>query len=83
MKNRDYTDLRNKTIFDFCTDEELMDSGFEFIVKDKDRYMRFVKENPSQNAFWLLRIGVNVLKDEHFVEAVEREFADLTIPGLE
>ena len=37
MKNRDYTDLRNKTIFDFCTDEDVLDDLVG--ITDKEEYL--------------------------------------------
>lgn len=83
MKSRDYTDLRNKTIFDFCTDEELIKGDFDQVLGYKDEYTKFVKENPSSNAADLLRIAVEILHDKELVSAIERYFPDVTIPGYE
>ena len=38
MKNRDYTDLRNKTIFDFCTDKKVLEAIA--IFADKEEYLK-------------------------------------------
>ena len=83
MKSRDYTDLRNKTIFDFCTDEELIKGDFDQVLEYRDEYTKFVKENPSSNAADLVRIAVEVLHDEELIDAIERDFSDVTIPGYE
>lgn len=81
MKNKDYTNLKDKTIFDFCTDEELIKNGFGHVVEDKEEFIRFMKENPSSNAWMLLQLAVEVLHDDK--EAIERDFSDVTIPRYE
>ena len=83
MKNRDYTDLRNKTIFDFCTDEELIKNGFEHVVENKERFIRCAKKYPETNAWFYIQIAEEVLHDDALTEAVERDFSDITIPRYE
>lgn len=83
MKNKDYTNLKDKTIFDFCTDEELIKNGFGHVVEDKEEFIRFMKENPSSNAWMLLQLAVEVLHDDKLIEAIERDFSDETIPRYE
>lgn len=83
MKNKDYTNLKDKTIFDFCTDEELIKKGFGHVVEDKEEFIRFMKENPSSNAWMLLQLAVEVLHDDKLIEAIERDFSDVTIPRYE
>lgn len=83
MKNKDYTNLKDKTIFDFCTDEELIKKGFGHVVEDKEEFTRFMKENPSSNAWMLLQLAVEVLHDDKLIEAIERDFSDVTIPRYE
>ncbi|EEK16830.1 hypothetical protein PORUE0001_0498 [Porphyromonas uenonis 60-3] len=83
MKNKDYTNLKDKTIFDFCTDEELIKNGFGHVVEDKEEFIRFMKENPSSNALMLLQLAVEVLHDDKLIEAIERDFSDVTIPRYE
>ncbi len=83
MKNKDYTNLKDKTIFDFCTDEELIKNGFGHVVEDKEEFIRFMKENPSSNAWMLLQLAVEVLHDDKLIEAIERDFSDVTIPRYE
>ncbi|WP_311566993.1 hypothetical protein [Porphyromonas uenonis] len=83
MKNKDYTNLKDKTIFDFCTDEELIKNGFGHVVEDKEEFIRFMKENLSSNAWMLLQLAVEVLHDDKLIEAIERDFSDVTIPRYE
>ena len=83
MKSKDYTNLKDKTIFDFCTDEELIKKGFGHVVEDKEEFIRFMKENPSSNAWMLLQLAVEVLHDDKLIEAIERDFSDVTIPRYE
>ncbi|WP_298543611.1 hypothetical protein [uncultured Porphyromonas sp.] len=83
MKSRDYTNLKDKTIFDFCTDEELIKNGFGHVVEDKEEFIRLMKEKPSSNAWMLLQLAVEVLHDDKLIEAIERDFSDVTIPRYE
>lgn len=83
MKNKDYANLKDKTIFDFCTDEELIKNGFGHVMEDKEEFIRFMKENPSSNAWMLLQLAVEVLHDDKLIEAIERDFSDVTIPRYE
>lgn len=83
MKSKDYTNLRDKTIFDFCTDEELIKNGFEHVVKDKEELIRYAKKEPETNAWLYIQIAEEVLHDDALTEAVERDFSDITIPRYE
>ena len=83
MKSRDYTNLKDKTIFDFCTDKELIKNGFGHVVEDKEEFIRLMKEKPSSNAGMLLQLAVEVLHDDKLIEAIERDFSDVTIPRYE
>ncbi len=83
MTNRDYTDLRNKTIFNFCTDEELVRGGFGHVVEDKEELIRYAKKHPETNAWLYIQIAVEVLHDDKLIDAIERDFSDVTIPRYE
>ena len=83
MKSRDYTNLKDKTIFDFCTDKELLKRDFGQALADKEEFIRLMKEKPSSNAGMLLRLAVEVLHDDKLIEAIERDFSDVTIPRYE
>lgn len=83
MKSKDYTNLRNKTIFDFCTDEELIKNGFGHVVEDKEEFIRYAKKHPETNAWFYIQISEEVLHDDALAEAVEEAFSDITIPRYE
>lgn len=38
MKSKDYTNLRNKTIFDFCTDKDVLENIA--IFTDREEYLK-------------------------------------------
>lgn len=38
MKSKDYTNLRDKTIFDFCTDKDILENIA--IFTDKEEYLK-------------------------------------------
>ena len=83
MKSKDYTNLRNKTIFDLCTDEELIKNGFGHVVEDKEELIRYAKKHPETNAWLYIQISEEVLHDGALAEAVEEAFSDITIPRYE
>ena len=83
MKSNDYTNLRDKTIFDFCTDEELIKNGFGHVVEDKEELIRYAKKHPETNAWLYIQISEEVLHDDALGEAVEEAFSDITIPRYE
>ncbi len=83
MKSRDYTNLKDKTIFDFCSDSKLLKGGFGQALVDKEEFIRLMKEKPSSNAGMLLQLAVEVLHDDKLIEAIERDFSDVTIPRYE
>lgn len=83
MKSRDYTNLKDKTIFDFCTDKELLKRYFGQALADKEEFIRLMKEKPSSNAGMLLQLAVEVLHDDKLIDAIERDFSDVTIPRYE
>ena len=50
-KNTDYSNLKSKTIFDFCDDEQMIS---EIVPVDKSRYFECIKEYPLLNAHDLI-----------------------------
>ena len=50
---------------------------------DKEEFIRLMKEKPSSNAGMLLQLAVEVLHDDKLIEAIERDFSDVTIPRYE
>lgn len=83
MKSKDYTNLKDKTIFDFCTDKELIKNGFGHVVEDRKEFIRYAKKHPETNAWMLLQLAVEVLHDDKLIEAIEKDFSDVTIPRYE
>lgn len=49
-KNTDYSNLKSKTIFDFCDDEQMIKD----LVVSKEDFLRDVKEYPLYNAHTLI-----------------------------
>ena len=50
-KNTDYSNLKSKTIFDFCDDEQMLD---DLAILSKESYLERVKENPLYDAHTLI-----------------------------
>ncbi|MEE1317774.1 MAG: hypothetical protein U0K35_11195 [Prevotella sp.] len=50
-KNTDYSNLKSKTIFDFCDDEQMLD---DLAILSKESYLEIVKEYPLYNAHTLI-----------------------------
>lgn len=57
MKKNSYSDLKNKTIFDFCDNQEIID---EIVVIDKGAYLANVKLDPSLNALHLMEYAQRI-----------------------
>ena len=49
-KNTDYSNLKSKTIFDFCDDEQMIKD----LAVSKEDFLRDVKEYPLYNAHTLI-----------------------------
>jgi hypothetical protein len=67
----DYTDLRNKTIFDFTTDKKLIKEITGFSSKDK--YLEEFKDFPHDKGIDL-QILAEKTNNEELLNAVEKEF---------
>lgn len=73
MKNKDYTDLRNKTIFDFCTDEDVLDDLVG--ITDKEEYLHSLSYSGVSR--WLnLLYFAEYSGNKELEEAVRDEFKD-------
>ena len=73
MTNRDYTDLRNKTIFDFCTDEDVLDDLVG--ITDKEEYLHSLSY--SEAARWLnLLYFAEYSGNKELEKAVREEFKE-------
>lgn len=71
-KNTDYSNLKSKTIFDFCDDEQVLD---EIVVFDKERYLKSLKEYPVGNAIDLIVYAERTHNDD-LMKAVKTQYED-------
>lgn len=62
----DYTNIKSKTIFDFCNDERIIN---EVIIVPKELYLEEIKKNPLVNARVLIEYAERV-GNKRLLEAV-------------
>lgn len=77
VKMKDYTNLKNKTVFDFCTDEAVLEVVLPFIPSgvDRDKYLNdYWVDNPAQHAFSFIDLA-EITHDKELAEQAERQFA--------
>lgn len=65
----DYTNLKEKTIFDFCNDEQMIAD----LVVSKEDYFRDVKEYPLLNAHVLIEYA-ELTKNNDLLQAVKQQY---------
>lgn len=65
----DYTNLRSKTIFDFCNDEQMLRD----LVVSKEDFQRNLKEYPLINAYVLLEYA-EMTNNKELEKAVEEQY---------
>ena len=76
---KDYTNLKNKSVFDFCTDEVVLEVVLPFIPSgvDCDQYLHdYWAQNPAQHAFSFIDLAEEI-KDKELAEQAERQFAEV------
>ncbi len=66
-----YTNLRTKTVFDFCKDASLLQEITE--CSGKAEYLEMVKDNPVERARSFMDLAERT-KDKELEKAVSREF---------
>lgn len=79
VKMKDYTNLKNKSVFDFCTDEVVLEVVLPFIPSGVDRaqYLHdYWVQNPAQHAFSFIDLAEEI-KDKELAEQAERQFAEV------
>lgn len=72
-----YKNLKGKTVFDFCTDETVLEEVLPFIPSgiDRDQYLKdYWAENPAQHAFSFIDLAEGI-KDDELAKEAERQFA--------
>lgn len=65
----DYTNLHQKTIFDFCNDEKMI---YDLIVSKED-FFRDLKEYPLYNAHVLMEYA-ELTNNKDLLRAVEKQY---------
>ena len=65
----DYSNLKKKTIFDFCKDEQMIAD----LVVSKDDFMRDVEEYPLLNAHVLIEYA-ELTKNKSLLQAVKSQY---------
>lgn len=66
----DYSNLKNKTIFDFCTDEKMLE---EIVLVEKERYFEIIKEYPLYDAKTLIEYA-ELTDNKELLEAVKKQY---------
>ena len=66
----DYTNLKEKTIFDFCTDEQMLK---DLTVISKESYLEEVKINPLYDAYTLIDFA-EITNNKELLDAVHEQY---------
>ena len=69
-KNTDYSNLKEKTIFDFCKDEKMLK---DLIIISKEEYLEQVKEYPLYDAHTLIEYA-EITKNKKLLQAVLKQY---------
>lgn len=73
---KDYKNLKNKTVFDFCTNETMLEEVLPFIPSgvDRNQYLKdYWAKNPAQHAFSFIDLAEQI-KDEELAKEAEQQF---------
>ena len=68
-KNTDYSDLKEKTIFDFCKDEKMIKD----LVVSREDFFRDLKKYPLLNAHVLIEYA-EITKNKKLLQAVLKQY---------
>lgn len=66
----DYSNLKNKTIFDFCKDESMIS---DIIIISKDAYLHELSSYPLLNAYTLIEYA-EIIGNKDLLNAVESQY---------
>ena len=66
----DYSNLKSKTIFDFCKDEKLVS---DIIIIPKEAYLRELKSYPLLNAHTLIEYA-EMINDKALLNAIGQQY---------
>ena len=68
----DYSNLKSKTIFDFCDDEEML---ADLIIISKEEYLKQIKEYPLYDAHTLIEFA-NLTNNNKLLQAVKSQYQE-------
>lgn len=68
----DYSNLKSKTIYDLCDDEEMLK---EAVIVSKDVFFQHLKEYPLLNAHVLIEYA-EMTNNKELMEAVEEQYRE-------
>ena len=68
----DYSNLKSKTIFDFCDDEEMLDDQ---IIISKEEYLKQIKEYPLYDARTLIEFA-ELTNNKKLLQAVKSQYKE-------
>lgn len=66
----DYSNLKEKTIFDFCTDEKMLE---EIVIVSKEDFFSELKEYPLLNAHILYEYA-ELTNNKDLLQAVKKQY---------
>ena len=69
-KNTDYSNLKEKTIFDFCKDEKMIK---DLIIISKEEYLEQVQEYPLYDAHTLIEYA-EITNNKKLLRAVLKQY---------
>ena len=68
----DYSNLKSKTIFDFCDDEEML---ADLIIISKEEYLKQIKEYPLYEARTLIEFA-ELTNNNKLLQAVKSQYKE-------
>lgn len=74
---KDYSDLKNKTVFDICDVEELLEEVLPYVPDgyDRDQYLKdYWAQYPAHKAFSFLDLA-ELTNDDELAKATNAQFA--------
>lgn len=66
----DYSNLKDKTIFDLCDDEDILD---DIAIVSKEEYLADIKSNPLANIFDMQDLA-EMTEDKELMKAIKIQF---------
>ena len=73
---KDYTNLKGKTVFDFCSDEKILKEVLPYIPKgvDRNQYLNYYWEKcPEEHAFSFMELA-EFINDEELAKEAKLQF---------